>query len=152
MARAVRLATRPRPVTTRFTRAHAAILEASRGRIRRSRVLAAGQPVLSLTTTGRRSGKRRSTVIAYLRDGDNYGLFGTNLGNEHYPAWSLNLDANPEAEICVDGERIPVTARRATPDEEARLWRAYRDRVPMVERFREIAGRDLPAWVLEPRR
>ena len=152
LARAVRLATRPRPLTTRFTRLHAAVLRASGGRIRRSRVLAGGQPVLSLTTVGRRSGRRRSSVIAYLRDGDVYAVFGMNLGDERDPAWCHNLAADPEAEICVDGERIPVRARRAQGAERERWWRLYRERMPIVERFQEISGRDVPCWVLERRR
>jgi F420H(2)-dependent quinone reductase len=149
-ARAVRLVTRPRPLTTRFTRMHAAILRASGGRIRRSRVLGGGQPVLSLTTVGRRSGRRRSAVVAYLRDGDAYAVFGMNLGSESDPAWSHNLAAHPDAEICVDGDRIRVRARRAEGEERERWWRAYRDRLPAVERFQEIAGREVPCWVLEP--
>src|SRR4051794_23929811 len=96
-ARAVRLLTRPRPLVTRFTRLQAAFLRASRGRYRRSRLFAGGQPVLSLTTTGRRSGRRRSTIVAYLADGPNYAVFGMNLGSERDPAWALNLDATPAA-------------------------------------------------------
>ena len=150
-ARVVRLVTRPRSITTRVTRAHAAVLRASRGRIRSSRLLAGGQPVLSLTTTGRRSGQRRSAVVAYLRDGDSYAVFAMNLGNERDPAWSINLEALPAAEICVGGADIQVAARRASGDERERLWAAYRDRLPAAEGFRAIAGRDIPVWVLEPR-
>jgi deazaflavin-dependent oxidoreductase (nitroreductase family) len=151
-ARLVRLVTRPRAITTRFTRLHAAVLRASRGRIRRSLVLGGGQPVLSLSTVGRRSGRRRSTVVAYLGDGGAFAVFGMNLGSEHDPAWSLNLEASPDAAVTVDGRRTAVTARRLSGSEGERLWRMYRQRLPAVERFRAIAGRDIPIWLLEPRR
>ena len=126
------------------------MLRASGGRVRRSRVLGGGQPVLSLTTTGRRSGRPRSTIVAYLRDGDAYVVFGANLGSERDPAWAHNLRATPRAAIDVDGRRLDVTARRAHGDEARRLWAAYRDRLPAVERFREISGREIPVFVLEP--
>jgi deazaflavin-dependent oxidoreductase (nitroreductase family) len=150
MARAVRLVTRPRALTTRFTRVHAAVLRASRGRLRRSRLLGGGQPVLSLTTTGRKSGEPRSTIVAYLEDGDTYVVFGANLGGERDPAWSLNLGANPHAAIHVDGRRLDVSATRASGDEAQRLWAAYAARLPSVDTFAAIAEREIPIWVLRP--
>ena len=149
-ARLVRLITRPRALTTRFTRLHAAVLRASRGRIRRSLVLGGGQPVLSLTTVGRRTGQRRSTAVAYLPDGAAYAVFGMNLGSERDPAWSLNLEACPEGSVVLGGRSIDVRARRARGEEADRLWGMYRGRLPAVERFRAIAGREIPIWLLEP--
>jgi deazaflavin-dependent oxidoreductase (nitroreductase family) len=150
MARAVRVVTRPRALTTRFTRAHAAVLRASRGRLTRSRLLGGGQPVLSLTTTGRRSGEPRSTIVAYLEDGGAYVVFGANLGGERDPAWSLNLAADPHATIHVRGRPLGVIATRAAGEEAKRLWRAYSERLPAVDTFAAIAGREIPVWVLRP--
>ena len=149
-ARLVRLVTRPRRLVTRFTRLHAAALRASGGRLRRSRLLAGGQPVLSLTTTGRRSGQPRSTVVAYLREGEDYVVYAVNLGNERDPAWCLNLDADPDATVDVDGESFRVSARRANGAEAERLWSAYVTRLPASEHFRTIAGREIPIFVLTP--
>lgn len=151
MAHAVRLLTRPSALTTRFTRAHAAILRASRGRIKRSLLLAGGQPVLSLTTTGCKSGQPRSTIVAYLEDGDALAVFGMNLGNERAPAWSLNLAADPRATVDVNGRRLEVSGTRVTGEEARRLWRAYTDRLPASKTFAAIAGREIPIWVLRPK-
>jgi deazaflavin-dependent oxidoreductase (nitroreductase family) len=150
MARMVRLLTRPRPIFTAFTRLHARVLRLSRGRIRRSVLLAGGQPVLSLTTTGRRSGQSRSTVVAYMRDGGAYVVTAVTLGSERDPAWFLNLDADPQAEIDVEGKRIAVVARRAMGSERQRLWDLWLERLPATEAFSEIAGREIPVLVLEP--
>jgi deazaflavin-dependent oxidoreductase (nitroreductase family) len=149
-ARLVRLVTRPRWIVTRFTRLHAAAVRASGGRLRRSRLLAGGQPVLSLTTTGRRSGQQRETIVAYLRDGGDYAVFAMNLGSERDPAWCLNLDAHPGAAVHVDGEGFRVSARRASGAEAERLWSAYVSRLPASEHFRTIAGREIPIFVLTP--
>jgi deazaflavin-dependent oxidoreductase (nitroreductase family) len=151
LARLARVLTRPRPLVTRFTRAQAWVLRASRGRIRRSAILGAGQPVLSLTTTGRRSGRARSTVVAYMAHGDSYIVTAANLGSERDPAWFLNLSSEPHAEIVVDGQRRAVVARRAAGAEARRLWARWIERLPAADVFREIAGREIPVVVLEPR-
>ena len=150
VARLIRLVSRVRPLQTRVSRAQAWVIERSRGRHRRSIVFGGGQPVLSLTTTGRRSGARRSTTVAYLRDGANLVVTGVNLGNERPPAWVLNLDANPSAEVFVEGERRAVRARRAAGAERDRLWTAWVHRLPATETFQRIAGREIPVVVLEP--
>jgi F420H(2)-dependent quinone reductase len=149
-ARAIRLFSRPRPIVTRFTRTHARVLRASRGRVRRSLVLGGGQPVLALTTVGRRSGVARSTVVAYMRVGGDYVVTAANLGSESDPAWFLNLTADPEATIEVDGERIGVLARQAVGQEAQDLWNRWIERLPAADTFRRIAGRDIPVVVLEP--
>jgi deazaflavin-dependent oxidoreductase (nitroreductase family) len=120
--------------------------------VRRSRLLAGGQPVLALTTTGRRSGIARSTTVAYIRHGDAYAVAALNLGSDRDPAWCLNLRADPRAWIYVDGERNAVEARQAEGREAEQLWRALIDRLPMTAKFRELARRPVPMLVLEQRR
>jgi F420H(2)-dependent quinone reductase len=152
LARLARLFTRPRPLVTRFTRLQAWVLRHSGGRIRRSFLFAGGQPVLSLTTTGRRSGRVRSTAVAYMRVGDDYVVTAANLGSERDPAWLLNLSADPAVVIEVGGERIAVVARRAGGDEARRLWDLWTERLPAAQTFQGISGRDIPVVVLEPHR
>jgi F420H(2)-dependent quinone reductase len=136
---------------TPFTRAHAALLRLARGRWRRSLLFAGGQPVLSLSTVGRSSGRTRSTAVAYQRVGNSFVVNSGNLGRDQHPNWALNLEANPEAEIEVDGVRIPVRARRAEGEEAESYWRAFYRQFWMTETFRNIAGREIPLYVLEQR-
>jgi deazaflavin-dependent oxidoreductase (nitroreductase family) len=150
-AKLLRSLTRFRRVQPQVGRLHAALLRHSRGRIRRSRLLAGGQPVLALTTTGRRSGAQRSTTVAYLRHGAAYAVSALNLGSDRDPAWCLNLRSNPRAWIHVDGERKAVHAREATGEEADALWRAVIKRLPTTASFRELAQRDVPIFVLDPR-
>jgi F420H(2)-dependent quinone reductase len=131
-------------------RLHAAVLRRSRGRLRRSRLLAGGQPVLALTTIGRRSGEPRSTVVAYVRQGDVYAVGALNLGSDRDPAWSLNLRDNPHAWIEVNGERQAVEAQVAGGEEAERLWQAFVDRLPAIANSRKLARRDVPMLVLAP--
>src|SRR3954469_13570799 len=82
-------------------------------------------PVLLLTTTGRKSGQPRTAPVLYLADGDRYVVINTNAGNQKTPAWSLNLKANPEAEVEVGRKRAKVRTRPAEGEERADLWRRH---------------------------
>jgi deazaflavin-dependent oxidoreductase (nitroreductase family) len=149
LARLLRSLTRLR-IQPQIGRVHALLLRCARGRLRRSRILAGGQPVLALTTVGRRSGMPRSTVVAYLRYGDAYVAAALNLGSDTDPGWALNLRAEPSASIEVDGERRAVRARQAEGREAEGLWAALIDRLPAIRRARRLARRDVPMFVLEP--
>jgi deazaflavin-dependent oxidoreductase (nitroreductase family) len=109
-------------------------------------------PVLLLTTTGRRSGERRTTPVVYLAAGLDVVLIDTNAGNERLPAWSLNLAADPDAEVELGRERRPVRARRAAGEERAELWRAHNLQYAGFDEYDEQLRRQPSVWVLEPRR
>jgi len=111
---------------------------------------AGGLPVLSLTTTGRRSGRPRSTAIIYLENGDNLVVMPSNAGSDATPAWWLNLQANPEAEVQLGGERRRGRARRAAPEEAERLWPQMRDAYAGFEAYQRFTERDQPIVLLEP--
>jgi deazaflavin-dependent oxidoreductase (nitroreductase family) len=150
LARLMRSLTRLRRTQPQVGRIHAAVLRRAGGRIRRSRLLAGGQPVLALTTIGRRSGRHRSTVVAYLQHGDAYATAGLNLGSDHDPAWALNLRSHPEAWIELGGERRGVRARQARGMEAEELWRAFIGRLPAIGNALRLARREVPMFVLEP--
>src|SRR5689334_7415494 len=66
------------------------------------RLVSAGPPILPLlflTTTGRRSGQRRSTPLVYLADGEDLVVVGSNWGQLRHPEWSSNLLAQPHARV-----------------------------------------------------
>jgi deazaflavin-dependent oxidoreductase (nitroreductase family) len=148
LARITRAPIKIRVLSSRVTRIHASLLRLTGGRLRRSWVFAAGQPVLALTTTGRRTGLPRTTAVACFSHGDNLALAGMNLGVTHHPAWALNLQANPEATIDIDGQTITVTATQATGDEATNLWQRWLELQPSAAAFRKLADRDIPLFVL----
>src|SRR5881398_3470903 len=148
VARFLRSLTRFRRVQPQVGRLHSGLLRLSRGRLRRSPLLPGGQTVLALTTTGRRSGRPRTTTVAYLRHGDGYAVTALNLGSDRHPAWCLNLRADADASVHVNGEDKPVRAREARGDEADALWRAVIDRLPTSGQFRRLARREVPIFVL----
>ncbi len=111
----------------------------------------AGSPVLLLTATGRKSGQPRTAPVLYLADGDRQIVIGSNAGHRNEPAWSLNLKANPEAEVEIGRERRPVRARVAEGEERAELWRKVNQQYSGFDDYAERTSRDIALFVLEPR-
>jgi deazaflavin-dependent oxidoreductase (nitroreductase family) len=110
-----------------------------------------GSPLCYLTTTGRRSGQPRTVPLIYMCNDDGHPIVvGTNYGTEHDPAWALNLDADPGAELRIGKETSQVVARRLSPDEASAIWGRFDAEWPGYERYREIAHRPIKAYALEP--
>jgi deazaflavin-dependent oxidoreductase (nitroreductase family) len=108
-------------------------------------------PVLLLTSTGRRSGQKRTAPVLYLKDGERFVVVGSNAGNARAPAWSYNLKANPDAEIEIRGDRRPVRARVAEGEERAELWRKVNEMYEGFDDYDAKTARDIAVFVLEPR-
>jgi len=108
-------------------------------------------PVLLITTTGRKSGQLRTAPVCYLADGDRVIVIGSNAGNRNAPAWALNLEANPDAEVEIGDERRKVLARVAEGEERAELWRKMTDQYSGFDEYEARTGRDIALFVLDPR-
>jgi deazaflavin-dependent oxidoreductase (nitroreductase family) len=108
-------------------------------------------PVLLLTSTGRRSGQQRTAPVLYLKDGERLVVIGSNAGNKKAPAWSLNLKANPDAEVEVGREHSLVRARVTEGEERAELWRKMNEQYAGFDAYDANTSRDIAVFVLEPR-
>jgi F420H(2)-dependent quinone reductase len=109
-----------------------------------------GGPVL-LLTTGRKSGQPRTAPVLYLADDGRYVVINTNAGNQKTPAWSLNLKANPDAEVEVGRKRSRVRARIAAGEERADLWRRHMEQYSGWDYYESKLDREITVFVLEPR-
>jgi deazaflavin-dependent oxidoreductase (nitroreductase family) len=134
-----------------LTRTHASAIRLSGGRIRRSFLFTGGMPILVLTSVGRKSGQSRSTPVGYLGHGEGFAILASNAGSDRTPAWWLNLQADPDAEVLADRARHAVKARRAEPAEEAALWAEFARQNPGFDEYRNLTERQIPVVVLEPR-
>ena len=109
-----------RPAAIRaMGRSHRVLYRLSRGRLL-GRV--AGMPVLLLTTTGRRSGRARTTPLTYFELGDDLVVVASNGGEDSAPSWWRNLCDEPRASVTRGTRTEPVVARPATVEERAQLW------------------------------
>jgi deazaflavin-dependent oxidoreductase (nitroreductase family) len=127
---------------------HEAVFRASGGRLLGS---IGGMPVLKLTTTGRKSGQPRSTMLTSpVREGDRLVVVASYGGDDRHPAWFLNLQANPHVEVTTGGTTRPMHARVATADEKAELWPKVVAAYKGYEGYQTKTSRDIPLVLLEP--
>ena len=106
--------------------------------------------MLLLTTTGRKSGRPRTTPLLYLEDDGNLVVIASNGGNPNHPAWWLNLKSDPQATVQVGRERRAVTAEEAEGEERQRLWRAVVDVNRGYEGYQRSTSRRIPVVLLRP--
>ena len=136
--------------SARITRFHAWLIRRTGGRLG-ARFLG-GAPLLVLRTTGRRSGQPRETPVIYVPAGpDAYAVCASNAASERFPAWWHNLKALPEAEALVKGEWRAVRARKAEGREAEELTARIEATYEGAKHYGDIAARELPIVVLEPR-
>ncbi len=107
-----------------------------------------GLPIVMLTTTGAKSGSRRTPPRDRNPSRRSTRGYRVGLRRRHNPAWYHNLRAYPGASVFVDGASRDVVACELTGDERERWcargigiypgWRYYRKRakprqIPVVE-------------------
>ncbi|KZS85270.1 nitroreductase family deazaflavin-dependent oxidoreductase [Mycobacterium persicum] len=110
----------------------------------------AAMRVLVLTTTGRKSGRRRDNALTYIRDNDRLFVLGSNFGQPHHPAWSSNLLAHPEATVTIAGSVIPITATLLTGDQREHALALFLA-LSIYRRYQSRTDRELRVFALRRR-
>ena len=130
---------------------HRAIYRLTRGRVGLWRPKPNRWGTMRLTTVGRRSGRERVAILGYYEDGLNLVTMAMNGWSDGEPAWWLNLQAQPDADVVLpDGPR-PVRGRAAIGDERARLWARWREMGDDVDGYSKLRSTETAVVVLEPR-
>ena len=111
-----------------------------------------GRPLLLLTTTGAKSGQRRTTPVMYLPDGDRLLVFATKAGAPTNPAWYHNLIAYPEVTVEVGTQTYEATATPLTGEERDRLYAKQASLYPQFGEYQARATRKIPVIALERRK
>ncbi len=109
----------------------------------------AGAPVLLLTTTGARSGRKHTTPLVYQQDGDRIVVFGSKGGAPTHPAWYHNLVANPVVTVELPGETFEAKAATVEGPERERIWSAQKEIMPGFAEYEAKTDRQIPVVVLE---
>lgn len=109
-----------------------------------------GMQILLLNSVGRRTGKKRTTPLMYLRDGDNYVIIASNNGRDKNPAWFYNIIGSPQVEIEVHGKRLKVSPFVVSGPEKERLWSQLIAKAPFYEGYRKGIKRSIPLVLLRP--
>lgn len=128
---------------------HRTLLKLSGGRFPKSVM---GMQPVELHVTGRRSGKRYSTMLtAPIHEPDRIVLIASKGGSQDHPDWYKNLSANPDVEITVDGVTRQMRARTASGEERERLWSEALKAYSGYAGYQNNTSRQIPVVVCEPR-
>jgi deazaflavin-dependent oxidoreductase (nitroreductase family) len=111
----------------------------------------AGLEVLLLTTTGRKTGKKRTTPLGYFKDQQgSYIIIGSNAGFDTHPAWFLNLKRQPHVTIQVRDTQVEVDAEVAEPKTRNQLWAQLIKLAPFYDNYTKKTSREIPVVILHP--
>ncbi len=142
----------PHPVKDAAAKAinfvHRSLFEVTNGKIGGR---AGGMPAVKLETTGRRSGQRRTVMLTSpVQRGDDFVLVASYGGDDQHPAWYLNLQADPEVTMTVEGRTFTATARTATAAEKDELWPEIAARYKGYAGYQRRTDRDIPVVICTP--
>ena len=109
-------------------------------------------PVLELTTVGRKTGRPRSTMLTSPRQiGDALVVVASRGGDDHHPAWFLNIEANPDVRVALAGRpAVPMKARVMSDTERADLWPRIASTHTHYAGYQRKTDRVIPLVLLEP--
>jgi deazaflavin-dependent oxidoreductase (nitroreductase family) len=112
--------------------------------------------LLLLTTTGARTGQRRTTPMMYIPDGeasegglpDRLLVIPSNIGAPRHPDWYHNLVVHPDVTVEVGDETFEARAVPAEGAEYERLWASVVAQYPFFAEHQEKTTRRIPVVVL----
>jgi deazaflavin-dependent oxidoreductase (nitroreductase family) len=116
-------------------------------RLRRFR----GGDLLYLTTTGRKTGRPRTTPLLYLDEPGRWIVVASNGGAGWDPGWWLNLQAGSPGTVQIGGTSTAVTAEEVTGPERDRLWRVLNERVFNYNGYQAKTSRHIAVVALTPK-
>ena len=108
-------------------------------------------PILLLEHIGRTSGRRLTTPLVYLRDGDRLVVVASSGGLPRDPQWYRNVVADPDVGVRLGREVRRMRARTAAPAERATLWPRLVGHYADFASYAAWTDREIPVVVLEPR-
>jgi deazaflavin-dependent oxidoreductase (nitroreductase family) len=108
-----------------------------------------GAPLLLLTTTGAKSGRRRTSPLMYNTDGDRLLVFASKGGAPTNPDWYHNVRANPTVTVEVGTDTFEATAVVVTGEERDRLFARHAEQYPGFAEYQAKTTRTIPVVALE---
>ena len=109
-------------------------------------------PVIELTTTGRRSGQPRATMLTSpYQEGSTIVIVASRGGDDHHPAWYLNLKDHPEVTVSVGGNPPQrMQAEIANSEDRGRLWPLITADHTNDAGYQRRTKREIPLVLLHP--
>lgn len=107
-------------------------------------------PVLLLTTTGRRTGRPLTTPLNYSEDDGRQVVIASAGGSDRHPAWYLNLAANPVVTVELGAETFRARAATVAEPDRTRFYDRQAKAMPFFNAYRRrVKAREIPVVVIE---
>jgi deazaflavin-dependent oxidoreductase (nitroreductase family) len=103
-----------------------------------------GRPVVLITTTGAKSGRKITLPLVYLQDGDKRYIFASKAGSPKNPDWYHNLVANPTVTVEIGSETYDATAKVITGADRDRVYAKQVAEMPTFGEYQEKTTRVIP--------
>ncbi len=107
-------------------------------------------PILLLNTVGRKTGRKRTSPLLYVMDGEDFVIIASKGGAPTHPAWYLNLKANSDATVEIGDREVRVRAEEVDSEEKVRLWQKMVQMYPTYDGYQTKTKREIPLLVLRP--
>lgn len=101
-----------------------------------------------LTTTGVKSGQRRTTPMMFHREDDRLYVIASNVGAPRHPDWYLNLAAYPQVTVEVGDETYDARAEPLQGQERERVWAMLKENYPFFAEHEAKTDRIIPVVAL----
>jgi deazaflavin-dependent oxidoreductase (nitroreductase family) len=137
-------------LSTKMHRMDFLLLKLTRGKYTFAEL--AGWTIIQITTTGAKTGQKRTMPLIASMDGDRIILIASSFGRTHNPGWYYNLKAHPECKVEYKGRTVIYVAREVGGEEYERYWQLGVSNYAGYERYKKFAShRHIPVIVLEPK-
>ena len=103
-----------------------------------------GAPLLLLTTTGAKTGKRHTIPLMYLPYGDRMVVFASKAGADTNPDWYHNVVAHPMATVEVRDKILEATATIETGEFRDQLYEQQSRLYPGFAEYQQKTTRKIP--------
>jgi deazaflavin-dependent oxidoreductase (nitroreductase family) len=105
-------------------------------------------PMLTMTAIGRRSGQPRSVHLACVEHEGDYLVVASAMGQQKHPAWRHNIEANPQIQVQMRGERFTARAQVLTDPEKQEVWADVRRAIPQMNVYEKRTDRNIRVYRL----
>ena len=105
-------------------------------------------PMLTMTARGRHSGEPRSVHLACIENDGSYLVVASAMGQEKHPGWRYNIEADPNVEVQLSGERFPARARVLSDAEKEAVWEDVRGAIPQMSVYETRTDRNIRVFRL----
>ena len=124
------------------------LLRLSKGQVTLAKVVA-GLPVITIVTTGARTGRARAAHLLGIPFAGDLAVIGTRFGQKGTPGWYYNIRADPAIQVIYRDKKTEAVAREAQAEERQAIWEQARQIYAGYEAYaRRIKDRKIHIMLL----